>query len=221
MAHALNVTDQSFITGITSPQVLPFAWASESFIAFGGCAVINDFDAIAAGPTVVHRYATAAGPIAAVSQVTPNAAVPPTNARFYLAGFAYNFIRSDDLVFPPDYAPHLKEVLSFFENEIGDPVGVDPVAINRLDNNYPNPFNPTTTIKFSVAERGHVTLKIYNAAGQLVRTLVDEEKAPVQGGFTAQWNGLSDHGQPVASGVYFYQLTAKNFSQTKKMVLLK
>jgi flagellar hook assembly protein FlgD len=64
-------------------------------------------------------------------------------------------------------------------------------------------------------------LKIYNAAGQLVRTLVDEEKAPVQGGFSVNWNGLNDHGQSVASGVYFYQLTSQNFSQTKKMVLLK
>ena len=143
-------------------------------------------------------------------------------ARFFLAGFGYNFIRDDDNVAPPDYVPHMREILRWFANEIGDPIGIDPVAYeNRLENNYPNPFNPTTTIKYSVAERGAVTLKIYNAAGQLIRTLVDEEKAPVQGGFTANWNGMNDSGQPVASGVYFYRLTAQNFSQTKKMVLLK
>jgi flagellar hook assembly protein FlgD len=66
-----------------------------------------------------------------------------------------------------------------------------------------------------------VSLKIYNAAGQLVRTLVDEEQAPQPEGFSAAWDGLSDHGQSVASGVYFYKLTTKEFSDTKKMVLLK
>jgi hypothetical protein len=101
-------------------------------------------------------------------------------------------------------------------------IGDTPViASNSLAQNHPNPFNPTTTIRYTIADRGHVTLRIYNAAGQLVRTLVDEEKAPVQGGFSVNWNGLSDLGQPVASGVYFYQLTTKNFSETKKMVLLK
>ena len=64
-------------------------------------------------------------------------------------------------------------------------------------------------------------MKIYNAAGQLVRTLVDEEQTPAAEGFSAAWDGLSDHGEPTASGVYFYKLTTKEFSDTKKMVLLK
>jgi len=112
--------------------------------------------------------------------------------------------------------------LVWFENLIPDPVGVDPVAFeNRLDNAYPNPFNPATRIVYSIRERGHVTLRVYNAAGQLVRTLVDEIQTPREIGFAEEWNGTNDQGQTVSSGVYFYKLTSKGFSQTKKMVLLK
>ena len=66
-----------------------------------------------------------------------------------------------------------------------------------------------------------MSLKIYNAAGQLVRTLVDEVQSPQATQFAETWNGLNDRGQPVSSGVYFYKLTATDFTQTKKMVLLK
>ncbi len=101
--------------------------------------------------------------------------------------------------------------------------GVEPSAriSNALHQNYPNPFNPSTIIKYSIAERGHVTLRIYTVTGQLVRTLIDEEQVPQANGFSKVWNGLNDHDRPVASGVYFYQLTATNFSQTKKMVVLE
>jgi hypothetical protein len=231
MNHTLISGDQRTITGVASPQVLPVnplppaPWLgpAESFYANGGCPSINDFDV--PGQTglsrVAHKYNNAStGPNASLSQWRVNAV--GDTARFFLAGFGFDFIADDDTVAPPDYAPHLRELLRWFQNEIGDPIGIDPIAFeNRLDNNYPNPFNPTTTIKYSVAEPGHVSLRIYNAAGQLVRTLVNQEKAPVQGGFSVDWNGLSNTGQPVASGVYFYQLTANNFSQTKKMVLLK
>jgi flagellar hook assembly protein FlgD len=66
-----------------------------------------------------------------------------------------------------------------------------------------------------------VSLRIYNAAGQLVRTLVDEEQTPVAGGFSVTWDGASNAGENVASGVYFYRLTAKEYTDCKKMVLLK
>ena len=93
---------------------------------------------------------------------------------------------------------------------------------NRLHQNHPNPFNPTTTIRYSIKERGQVTLKIFNAAGQLVRTLVDDIQSPRPGGFSVVWNGRNDAGAPVASGVYMYMLTAgRQFQDVKKLVLLK
>jgi photosystem II stability/assembly factor-like uncharacterized protein len=101
------------------------------------------------------------------------------------------------------------------------PAGPEVTEQFHLSQNYPNPFNSTTTVKYSIAEQGHVTLKIYNAAGQLVRTLVDEEQSPRAEGFAAAWDGTSNAGRPVASSVYFYQLRARDFLQTKKMVFLK
>jgi hypothetical protein len=157
--------------------------------------------------------------VAALSQATTNSLA--TTARFYLAGFAYDVIADDDTNGVPDYVKHLQEILAWLENVIGEPTGIPVAYENRLENAYPNPFNPMTTIKYNIAEGGQVTLKIYNAAGQLVRTVVDEEQAPREEGFVVVWDGKSDAGQRVASGVYFYRLTAKDFVQTKKLVVLK
>jgi serine protease AprX len=95
-----------------------------------------------------------------------------------------------------------------------------------LGQSYPNPFNPTTTIPFTVhgsqfTVHRHIrtTLKIYNIRGQLVRTLLDEEKEP--GEYSVSWNGKDERGKEVASGLYFYQLIAGDKKITKRMVLLK
>ena len=83
----------------------------------------------------------------------------------------------------------------------------------------PNPFNPTTTISFTLPERARVTLSIYDVEGRLVRTLLDEV---VGEGYQERiWNGRDAGGTPVSSGVYFYRLTAGGKTLTKKMVLLK
>lgn len=90
-----------------------------------------------------------------------------------------------------------------------------------LYQNYPNPFNPSTSIKYFVGgdSRAKVSLKIYNVAGQLVKTLVDEEKFP--GEYGEMWNGKNEKNEDVASGVYFYKLKVSDYVETKKMVLLK
>jgi hypothetical protein len=89
-----------------------------------------------------------------------------------------------------------------------------------LQQNAPNPFNPATVISFVVPEGGaNVSLRIYDVTGRLIRTLVDGY-APA-GTRAVSWHGKNDQGQPVASGTYFYQLTAPSFSEKKKMVLLK
>jgi hypothetical protein len=109
-----------------------------------------------------------------------------------------------------------------FTIKVYDPTGIGPGSYaNRLENAYPNPFNPTTTIRYSIASTARVSLRIYNAAGELVRTLVDETQSPAPGGFSAAWDGKDDRGRGVASGVYFCKLTAGDFSRTKKAVLLR
>jgi len=99
------------------------------------------------------------------------------------------------------------------------PVGDIAWHRNSLGQNVPNPFNPTTTIPFSIAAPEHVTLAIYDVAGRRVRTLVDEPR--VARAYVVTWDGMNDSGQSVASGVYFFHLRAGQFTQTRKMVLLK
>ncbi|HEX7401423.1 MAG TPA: SBBP repeat-containing protein [candidate division Zixibacteria bacterium] len=89
----------------------------------------------------------------------------------------------------------------------------------ELSQNYPNPFNPNTKIEFTLAKAGFVTLQIYDVLGRKVRTLVSENLP--SGYKSVMWDGKNDDGKDVASGVYFYQLKVGDFSEPKKMVLLK
>ncbi|MCD4828027.1 MAG: T9SS type A sorting domain-containing protein [Candidatus Cloacimonetes bacterium] len=94
-----------------------------------------------------------------------------------------------------------------------------PGLITELRGNHPNPFNPTTTISYSVATPQRVSLKVYNVRGQLVRTL---QSQPVEAGeHSVLWRGDDDHGRPVATGLYFVRLQAGSHSFTRKMLLLK
>jgi hypothetical protein len=90
---------------------------------------------------------------------------------------------------------------------------------NKLYTNYPNPFNPVTTINYDLPAASQVRLRIYNIAGQLVTTLVDEWKEA--GRHQCIWNSKDADGRTVASGLYFYQLKAGDFVSSRKMVLLK
>lgn len=85
--------------------------------------------------------------------------------------------------------------------------------------NFPNPFNPLTTISFSLAEPGRVVLRIFDVAGRPVRTLVDGWRDAQR--YEVTWDGRDDTGRVVASGVYLYQLVAPGCAETKKMVLLR
>jgi len=85
--------------------------------------------------------------------------------------------------------------------------------------NYPNPFNPNTTIEYRVDQFATVELAIYDLLGQKIRTLVAAELAP--GRYTQQWNGLTDAGQAAASGVYLYQLKTGSHQETRRLTLLK
>ena len=88
-----------------------------------------------------------------------------------------------------------------------------------LHENYPNPFNPTTTLRFDLPEISDITLTIYNMLGQKVRTFDYQNTSP--GYHSVTWDATNDFGQQVGAGVYLYQLQTKNFVKTRKMVLLK
>lgn len=120
-----------------------------------------------------------------------------------------------------EYRTHAERIETFLVTGIGDQDGdIDGLPYTfALYRNYPNPFNPATTIRFQLPKLSLVRMEVYNILGQKVKTLVDERKTP--GRYTVQWDGTNDAGQRVASGVYLYRLKAGSFVQTRKMVLLR
>ncbi|MBC8273751.1 MAG: T9SS type A sorting domain-containing protein, partial [Chloroflexi bacterium] len=95
---------------------------------------------------------------------------------------------------------------------------------SQLFQNYPNPFNPETWIPFQLAESAEVTIRIYNVAGQLVRTLNLGQKTAgryLDKTRAAYWDGRNEQNEKISSGVYFYLIEAGNFRATKKLVVAK
>ncbi len=127
--------------------------------------------------------------------------------------FAIQCVSSDAFIFMIDDI----EVLA----PNGTPISSDDVELagNALLNNYPNPFNPETTIAFNVKDAGDVTIDIYNIKGQKVKQLVNDNYST--GIHTVVWNGQDDNNNKVSSGVYFYKMRSGKYSKTKKMILMK
>ncbi|MCL1827750.1 MAG: T9SS type A sorting domain-containing protein, partial [Candidatus Cloacimonetes bacterium] len=96
---------------------------------------------------------------------------------------------------------------------------IEPLLTNSLLQNYPNPFNPITTIDFSIKRDGNVQIFVYNIKGQLVNTLLNEPKKAGQ--HQVRWNGIDHQNKAVASGLYFYKIQTENFTDVKKMILVK
>ncbi|MFZ5979016.1 MAG: peptidoglycan DD-metalloendopeptidase family protein [Candidatus Zixiibacteriota bacterium] len=120
----------------------------------------------------------------------------------------------------PDEVAAVKNYnLSLSEESKTDNIAV----INEEDafkiSNYPNPFNPTTTLNYSIPRQVHVSIDIFNIIGQKVITLVDENKPA--GEYQVEWNGTNSKGNNISTGIYLYRFKAGNYLETKKMLLLK
>jgi hypothetical protein len=100
----------------------------------------------------------------------------------------------------------------FLETEVAN--SNPPPIMFGLYQNYPNPFNPVTTISFQLPNRSFVSLKVYDVLGNEVKTLIEKEKSAGQ--YEIEFDG-----NELTSGIYFYQLIAGDYTETKKMVLLK
>ncbi|UCF05783.1 MAG: T9SS type A sorting domain-containing protein [bacterium] len=131
--------------------------------------------------------------------------MPPTSASYHRAARA-------------DY---LHDILTFFWSGAGEPTGEEDrlPKVTRLFQNYPNPFNPSTTIRFDLPKKARVKLAVYNVKGELVRLLLDEEVDA--GRNEVVWNGNNNRNRRVGSGIYFYKLETGNFTQSKKIILLR
>lgn len=89
----------------------------------------------------------------------------------------------------------------------------------RLEQNFPNPFNPTTTIRYSLTSPEKVSIRIYDVSGQLLKEFNNEHSQ--SGDYDVVWDGKNNFGEKVSSGAYFYQLNVGNYTGAKKMILLK
>jgi FlgD Ig-like domain len=97
-------------------------------------------------------------------------------------------------------------------------IPIVPVAYS-LDQNFPNPFNPSTKIHYTLGHSSHVELDILNVLGQKVKTLFSGDRWI--GSYTMEWDGTNDRNEKISSGIYFYRIRTEEFIATKKMVLLK
>ena len=115
--------------------------------------------------------------------------------------------------------PNQNTTLNFVLDPVANEDEYLPAVSTELIGNYPNPFNPETTIAYSIKDRCKVRLEVYNLKGQLVRTLVNEEKA--NGHYKAVFNAKDEKGNTLSSGIYFYRLQAGNYVSTQKMLLME
>lgn len=136
---------------------------------------------------------------------------PPTNRLQCSNASASVFIPRHNL--PICFSPSLTGVREIPGSEDNRPSEVS------LSQNYPNPFNPETYIEFDLSKATHVKIDVFNIVGQRVRTLVDEDMEP--GKYVADWDSKDEQGNSVSSGIYFYRMQAADFSDMKKMLLVK
>ena len=92
---------------------------------------------------------------------------------------------------------------------------------SQLYGNYPNPFNPETSISYSVFQPQHVKLEVYNMKGQLVKTLLNKQVETANTKLNVVWNGRDNNNNQVSSGIYLYKLVTDNYTKTNKMILMK
>jgi hypothetical protein len=134
------------------------------------------------------------------------------------SGAAYEF-RDSTIALNRSYFYKLEEVSGEQSKVVFGPYEVVCRAPFELAQNVPNPFNPTTSIRFTVPEDSYVKLAVYDVAGRRIRTLIDK---PLKANFyRVDWNGRNDAGRQVSSGMYFYRIQAGRHTQARKMLLLR
>ena len=123
-------------------------------------------------------------------------------------------ISSNDPVNPEIIIPIILNIIETDSDEIFI------LLVTKLENNYPNPFNPTTLIKYQISKENKVELNVFNIKGQLVKTLINQIQS--SGKYSAIWNGNDEYGKSVTSGVYLYIVSnSKGETKTGKFVIIR
>jgi hypothetical protein len=198
---------------------------TEPFVAFGGCLTINDFDAVTPVGTAV-RAAEFANPSGAGGAYSYAALVynnvAASTARVVYMPFDLMYVYDPVAKAPADRPARAKllekVLLHFGESPTGAATDV-PQAGVFASRSWPNPFNPTATIEYSLPRAGELTIRIFNVRGELVRTLFEGRVTQSTG--RVVWDGTDGSGRAVSSGVYFYQVKSADREAFRKMTLVK
>lgn len=226
--EVLTNSIRQFIHNQTTPVVLPEASnsvfpTSSSWITYGGCFGINSFDGILAGDGA-ERLARFSNP-AGIADYDFSAATLNMREDDSIITMPYDFmyIQTD----PNNKAGRemdarvyvLRDILSWFDvHTVIPPSGV-PGLVKFSASSYPNPFNPATRISYTMPKQGHLTLKVYNVRGELVKTLIDGIRTAGPGHI--MWDGTTSQDAQVSSGVYFYEARTGGEVVINKMALVK
>ncbi len=215
-------------------QIIPFnpvfhqSGSLQNWFAFGACPRRNTFDGVdlfGAG----QRLAEFTDPLGSgygYSACTLNIWNPGPNQSRVISmpvDLMYVYTNPDGPAYPlPARVQLLRDVLQYFGiYGEGEPSGIGELpGITFAAANYPNPFNPSTTIKYSLPKAGHLRLNIYNVRGQLVKTLINGPR-PAGANQAIVWDGTDNLGSAAASGVYFYEARALGDVRIGKATLLK
>lgn len=216
---ACQKVEPDYFTFTKEPDYTPIFVEVDSLSTFKELAVIMDGDcygaAVVDGSTVMIPAYIDSVPNGAEIQIVgwdgAKSKSAPLDLRVYNSN-ADVFYLSSSIT---------KEGYDFYYVKLGE--GEDntnvPTPLNLEVSNYPNPFNPSTTIRYTVPDDGDVKINVYNTRGQLVTTLVNERKD--RGAYSLIWNGKDKNGNQVSSGVYYTKVTTGGKSVTAKMLLLK
>ena len=229
----VNKRVDQLIGNQTAPKVVPITGndvfhTTAGWIAFGGCPGINNFDActLIDGAVRIAEFVDPLGAGYPYSAATLKTGVgAAATSRTISLPYDLMYINTDQSA-PADVVPVrvrvLEEILAYF-GVASDPPNASAVpgpGIKFQTSNYPNPFNPSTTIKYTVPKSGHMSLKVYNVRGQLVRTLIDGQMESTDSG-SILWDGTNNQGSSVSSGVYFYEARTGGDVKVQKMALVK
>jgi hypothetical protein len=232
-AMGVNLTTndvRSFINNQATPLVLveggnPVFTSLSSWIAYGGCFSINTFDGVTlrSGATRLAQFADPNGNGSySFSAATLNSFGSGNRCISMPYDFMYIYTATGAKVNAPLSARALvlQDVLNYFGISGSGAVSgvVDVPATKFAVSNYPNPFNPSTKISYTIKHAGKLSLKIFNVRGELVKTLIDGN---VESSNFVMWDGTNNQGANVSSGVYFYEARMGSDVQVKKMALVK
>jgi hypothetical protein len=210
------------VTGHADAGVFVHGGVPDKFYLFGGCPFINRFDCLE--KTGTGKYALSypdfggASYHAGIANQTTNAGGHAV--RTMLFGFSYQYVRDDVFSTPIDRFEIARDMFMWMNCATNsDVTDARTPLVYALSQNFPNPFNPSTTIRYDTKAKGLVAIRLYDVSGRLVRTLVDGGKDA--GSYSAVWDGRNNLGTAAASGIYFCKMEAEGWSATRKVVMLR